>query len=75
MGFFDFLFGEKEEEQPEVEITKEEELEDNYEVQGVCGYCNSDIKTNENMKKFSKDTFHRKCFKKMKKDAQKVAFG
>lgn len=75
MVFFDFLFSKKEEEEPEVEIIEEKEIEDSYDVQGICGYCEKDINTNEKMKKFSNGTFHKKCFKKMRKDATKVAFG
>lgn len=75
MGFLDFLFGKKEEVQEEVEIIQKIEVPDNYEAQGVCHYCDTDIKTNEKMKKFAKEIFHRKCFKKMRKDATKVAFG
>ena len=73
MGFFDFLFNKKEEE--EEEIIDKHELEENYEVQGLCDYCKNDIKTNEKMTKFAKQTFHKKCLKKMKKDAKKVLFG
>ena len=76
MGFFDIFFGKKEESQPEeIQEVEVKERDDNYEIQGICDYCKNDIKTNEKMTKFAKQTFHRKCLKKMKKDATKIAFG
>ena len=72
MGFFDFFTKKK----PEViEEVVQEEPQPNGIIKEGCGYCGNPITKNDKVRKFSKKIYHRKCFKKLKKDATKVAFG
>jgi hypothetical protein len=41
----------------------------------ICDYCGLQIYSYEPRTKISGKSHHRKCFKKMKKDANKFAFG
>lgn len=76
MGFLDFLFKrepkEKVEEPTELLPSQQIELSEN----GVqCNYCYEEILPHEKRKKISGKSHHRKCFKRMKKDAKKLIFG
>ncbi len=70
MGFFDFIFKKKEEVVEEV-IEKVPETHSGI----ICDRCGEEIFQHEPRKKISNETYHRKCFKKLKKEAMKVAFG
>jgi hypothetical protein len=75
MGFFDIFFSKKEEEVVE-ELTagpQEQEIEEkpkNYQSIGICSYCEKDVKNNEKHKIIKKVLFHKKCFKKCRKEAE-----
>ena len=80
MKFFDFLFKSKKEE--EIEKKQEQEipkgLETSYELKEgevVCQGCFLPIETHVPRTKVIGKSFHRKCFKKIKKKAKKETFG
>lgn len=82
MGFLDMLFGSKESEQEVIDGMQENEQkpeesqpEEDTELEKICDYCKEELTDQDKVTKFSKSLFHRKCFKRMKKDAQKVTFG
>jgi len=78
MGIFDFLFKDKKEEEKEEKQIKElEEKGVNLgtTVENPCTYCNRSIEQFQERKKFGGNKFHKKCFKKIKKQAKKQAFG
>ena len=77
MGFLDFFFKKKEKEEP-VEIIPELIDTEHLQMDGsgmTCDYCESAIYADEPRKKLSGKAYHRKCFKKMKKEASKQLFG
>jgi hypothetical protein len=68
MGFFN-LFKKNKKEKEEEKIPEKEELN-----LPKCEYCDSYIHEWEKIKTFDKKKFHVKCFRKIKKQATKMAF-
>lgn len=64
MNIFNKLFGKKE--KPIKEIQK---------IGVVCDYCGEEIFEYESRTKKAGKKFHRRCFKKMRKEAKRIAFG
>ena len=76
MGLLNFFFkGEKKE-----DVKKPEELLPSEQIElkegsVICAHCKNQIFSYEKRKRMGKDKVHRKCYKKLKKNANKVLYG
>ncbi len=68
MGIFKFLFGKEKEEAilPEEEVAPEGSIK--------CDHCGKYIFSYEKRTKLNGKRLHRKCFKKLKKEAMQMAY-
>ena len=78
MKILDLIFGKNKEKKEEVEKPSEPLPSEQIKIREgsvICDYCGGEIYSHEPRTKISGKPHHRKCFKQMKKDAKKVAFG
>jgi hypothetical protein len=75
MGLFSKIFSSKEEKKEEVKENFEEETPIEVDA-NCCNYCHEEIFSYEQFKKFNKNKYHKKCFRKMRKKASHMlAYG
>lgn len=74
MGLFSF-FKKKKEKVEEKKVEEIQEAVTEEKPKGMCSYCGKPILHYEKRAKVGKQTLHRRCRKKLKKEAKKEVFG
>ena len=75
MGILDIFFGKEEEkEEPGKSNLLPSMGETPLNTELTCPYCENEFQEGDKVRKWNKKLFHRKCLKKLKKEAKKMRF-